>query len=49
MAEAPYNDSLVLELPVELRCSAEIYALKHKIDLDTVIERAITQFLDNRE
>lgn len=48
MAETPYVD-VVLDLPVELRRSAELYALEHGIDMDTLIERALTQFFASRE
>jgi predicted HicB family RNase H-like nuclease len=49
MAEAKYDGNLTLEMPPELYRSAELYAVKHGISLDTVIERAITQFLDQHE
>jgi hypothetical protein len=36
----------LLELPVDLRSRAELYMHKHGIDFDTLVERALTQFLD---
>jgi predicted HicB family RNase H-like nuclease len=49
MAEVEYGGNLTLEMPPELYRSAELYAAKHGISLDTVIERAIEQFLDQYE
>jgi predicted HicB family RNase H-like nuclease len=49
MAEAKDDGNLTLEMPPELYRSAELYAAKHGISLDTVIERAIEQFLDQYE
>jgi predicted HicB family RNase H-like nuclease len=49
MAEAKYDGNLILEMPPELYRSAELYAAKHGISLDEVVERAIEQLLDQYE
>ena len=49
MAKAKYDGNLTVEMPPELYRNAELYAAKHGISLDTVIKRAITQFLNKHE
>jgi hypothetical protein len=44
MPETSDEIEFTLELPVELRRKAELYILKHGIDFNTLIERALTQF-----
>lgn len=44
MPETTDDIEFILELPVELRRKAELYALEHKIDFDTLLDRALTQF-----
>jgi predicted HicB family RNase H-like nuclease len=49
MAEDKYDGNLTLEMPPELYRSAELYAVKHGISLDTVIEHALIQYFDQHE
>jgi hypothetical protein len=44
MPETSDNIEFILELPVELRRSAELYMLERGIDFDTLLDRALTQF-----
>jgi hypothetical protein len=44
MPETSDDIELALELPVELRRSAELYMLEHGIDFDSLVERALMQF-----
>jgi hypothetical protein len=44
MPETSNNIEFILELPDELHCKAELYMLTHRIDFDTLVERALEQF-----
>jgi hypothetical protein len=46
MPETVEPIEFLLELPIDLRRRAELYMLKHGVDFDTLLERALTEFLD---